>query len=195
MRTYCQSFPVSTYRKQEHADTFLSSACPGERTPRNCSGACPFPSYFSLQRHRRYGDRIRVSAGSGTLSCRGKRPPAEEINLLTGSTPFCCAAAERKRTTPAAPLCTFFCHVQIPDRDSPVVPSRPAGRHHGSMLINKKQEVCYDAILEAMEKRRSVRKYKPDMVPQDAISNVISAGLYAGKRHEQTGHHHHRRHQ
>ena len=113
MRTYCQSFPVSTYRKQEHADTFLSSACPGERTPRNCSGACPFPSYFSLQRHRRYGDRIRVSAGSGTLSCRGKRPPAEEINLLTGSTPFCCAAAERKRTTPgSSPL-----HVLLPRAD------------------------------------------------------------------------------
>ena len=36
-----------------------------------------------------------------------------------------------------------------------------------------------NAILEAMEKRRSVRKYKPDMVPQDAISSVISAGLYA----------------
>ena len=51
-----------------------------------------------------------------------------------------------------------------------------------------------NAILEAMEKRRSVRKYKPDMVPQDAISSVISAGLYAA-RHEQTGHHHHRRHQ
>ena len=36
-----------------------------------------------------------------------------------------------------------------------------------------------NAILEAMEKRRSVRKYKPDMVPQDVISSVISAGLYA----------------
>ena len=69
---------------------------------------------------------------------------AGEINLLTGSSPFCCAAAERKRTTPGSSLCTFFCHVQIPDRDSPVVPSRPAGRHHGSMLINKKQEVCYE---------------------------------------------------
>lgn len=36
-----------------------------------------------------------------------------------------------------------------------------------------------NAILEAMEKRRSIRKYKPDMVPQEAIDQVIRAGLFA----------------
>lgn len=110
-------------------------------------GTVPGPARF----HHTSACRGPPLRGQDTCVCRswifvmqGKRPPAEEINLLTGSSPFCCAAAERKRTTPGSSLCTFFCHVQIPDRDSPVVPSRPAGRHHGSMLINKKQEVCYE---------------------------------------------------
>ena len=34
-------------------------------------------------------------------------------------------------------------------------------------------------ILEAIRDRRSVRRYKPDMVPQAAIDEVIQAGLWA----------------
>lgn len=34
-------------------------------------------------------------------------------------------------------------------------------------------------ILEAMEKRRSVRKYKPDMPPHADIDRILTAGLYA----------------
>lgn len=34
-------------------------------------------------------------------------------------------------------------------------------------------------IIQAMIKRRSVRKYKPDMVPQETIDEIINAGLYA----------------
>ena len=34
-------------------------------------------------------------------------------------------------------------------------------------------------VLERMKERRSVRKYKPDMVPQEIIDQVIEAGLYA----------------
>lgn len=33
--------------------------------------------------------------------------------------------------------------------------------------------------LEAIETRRSVRKYKPDMVPQEIIDQIIKAGTYA----------------
>ena len=34
-------------------------------------------------------------------------------------------------------------------------------------------------IIEAMIKRRSVRNYKPDMLPQGVIDEIINAGLYA----------------
>lgn len=34
-------------------------------------------------------------------------------------------------------------------------------------------------VLERMKDRRSVRKYKPDMVPQEIIDQIIEAGLYA----------------
>lgn len=34
-------------------------------------------------------------------------------------------------------------------------------------------------ILKAMQERRSVRAYKPDMVPQEVIDQVIAAGTYA----------------
>lgn len=34
-------------------------------------------------------------------------------------------------------------------------------------------------ILEAIRDRRSVRRYKPEMVPQAAIDEVIRAGLWA----------------
>lgn len=34
-------------------------------------------------------------------------------------------------------------------------------------------------IIRALESRRSIRKYKPDMVPKEMIDQVIEAGLYA----------------
>jgi Nitroreductase len=34
-------------------------------------------------------------------------------------------------------------------------------------------------LLEQMKTRRSIRKYKPDMIPQEIIDQIIEAGLYA----------------
>lgn len=34
-------------------------------------------------------------------------------------------------------------------------------------------------LLEQMKKRRSIRKYKQDMIPQEIIDQIIEAGLYA----------------
>ena len=34
-------------------------------------------------------------------------------------------------------------------------------------------------VLEKIKTRRSVKKYKPDMIPQDIIDKVTEAGLYA----------------
>ena len=34
-------------------------------------------------------------------------------------------------------------------------------------------------VLKAMEERRSIRKYKSEMVPQDVLDKIIEAGLYA----------------
>lgn len=34
-------------------------------------------------------------------------------------------------------------------------------------------------VLDRIKDRRSVRKYKPDMVPQEIIDQIIEAGLYA----------------
>lgn len=34
-------------------------------------------------------------------------------------------------------------------------------------------------VLEAMATRRSIRRYKPDMVPTDLVNTVMEAGLYA----------------
>ena len=38
-------------------------------------------------------------------------------------------------------------------------------------------------MLKAIMARRSARKYKPDMVPQELIDQVIEAGLYAASGH------------
>lgn len=37
--------------------------------------------------------------------------------------------------------------------------------------------------LQALLERRSIRSYKPDMVPQELIDKVIEAGLYAASGH------------
>ncbi len=34
-------------------------------------------------------------------------------------------------------------------------------------------------VLDAIKSRRSIRKFKPDMVPQDIINQIVEAGLYA----------------
>ena len=36
-------------------------------------------------------------------------------------------------------------------------------------------------VLKAMEERRSIRKYKSEMVPQDVLDKIIEAGLYAAR--------------
>ena len=36
-----------------------------------------------------------------------------------------------------------------------------------------------DAVIEAMESRRSIRSYKPDMVPDDIIDRIVEAGTFA----------------
>lgn len=34
-------------------------------------------------------------------------------------------------------------------------------------------------VIKAIKERRSIKKYKPDMVPKEAIDQIIEAGLYA----------------
>lgn len=34
-------------------------------------------------------------------------------------------------------------------------------------------------VIKTIKERRSIRKYKPDMVPREAIDQIIEAGLYA----------------
>ena len=34
-------------------------------------------------------------------------------------------------------------------------------------------------VMNAMKERRSIRKYKPDMVPREIIDQILEAGLYA----------------
>ena len=36
-----------------------------------------------------------------------------------------------------------------------------------------------NAVLENMKSRRSVRKFKPDMVPQEILDQIMESGLYA----------------
>ena len=35
------------------------------------------------------------------------------------------------------------------------------------------------SVLQQMKSRKSIRKYKPDMVPQEILDQIIEAGLYA----------------
>ena len=44
-----------------------------------------------------------------------------------------------------------------------------------------------NTVLEAIKTRRSIRKYKPDMVEQDKIDQIIEAGLYAASGMNQQG--------
>lgn len=46
-----------------------------------------------------------------------------------------------------------------------------------------RREYKMNTIIEALKTRRSVRKYKPDMVPQEIIDQIIDAGLYAASGH------------
>ena len=39
--------------------------------------------------------------------------------------------------------------------------------------------VCMNDVIKAMIERRSIRSFKPDMLPQEIIDEVINAGLYA----------------
>ena len=48
-----------------------------------------------------------------------------------------------------------------------------------NMESNLKEEQRMSDVLKAMEERRSIRKYKADMVPQEIIDKIIEAGLYA----------------
>ena len=42
------------------------------------------------------------------------------------------------------------------------------------------QEVkTMNAVIEAIKTRRSVKSYKPDMVPEDVLERIIEAGTYA----------------
>ncbi|MDD3141495.1 MAG: nitroreductase family protein [Lachnospiraceae bacterium] len=34
-------------------------------------------------------------------------------------------------------------------------------------------------VLEKMKSRRSVRKYKPDPIPQEVIDQIMESGMYA----------------
>ena len=34
-------------------------------------------------------------------------------------------------------------------------------------------------VLESIKTRRSIRKYKPDMVPKEIIDQIVEAGTYA----------------
>jgi len=40
-----------------------------------------------------------------------------------------------------------------------------------------------DQVLEKMQTRRSIRKFKTDMVPQDILDQIIEAGLFAASGH------------
>ena len=55
------------------------------------------------------------------------------------------------------------------------------------MESNLKEEQRMSDVLKAMEERRSIRKYKADMVPQEIIDKIIEAGLYAAKKDWPTG--------
>ena len=46
-------------------------------------------------------------------------------------------------------------------------------------------------VLEQMKTRRSVKKYKPDMVPQEIIDKVTEAGLYAANGMWPSGYYYH----
>lgn len=43
-------------------------------------------------------------------------------------------------------------------------------------------------VLNKMKTRRSIRKYKPDMIPQEILDKIIEAGTYAanGKGYQNT---------
>ena len=41
------------------------------------------------------------------------------------------------------------------------------------------EDSIMNAVLENMKSRRSIRKFKPDMVPQEILDQIMEAGLYA----------------
>jgi nitroreductase len=44
-------------------------------------------------------------------------------------------------------------------------------------------------VLEEMKTRRSIRKFKPDVVPQDILDRIIEAGTFAASGRGCTEHH------
>ncbi len=45
-------------------------------------------------------------------------------------------------------------------------------------------------VLEEMKTRRSIRKFKPDIIPQDILDRMIKGRNLCGKRQRRTEHHH-----
>ena len=46
-------------------------------------------------------------------------------------------------------------------------------------------------VLEEMKTRRSIRKFKPDAIPQEILDQIIEAGTYAANGRRRTECHHH----
>lgn len=39
--------------------------------------------------------------------------------------------------------------------------------------------MCSTDILDSIKNRRSIRSYKPDMIPNDVIDEIVESGTYA----------------
>src|SRR5699024_141752 len=50
---------------------------------------------------------------------------------------------------------------------------------HEISHIKIRRQYSMSGLMEGLLKRRSVRAYKPDMVPQEAIDKILEAGTYA----------------
>ncbi len=49
--------------------------------------------------------------------------------------------------------------------------------------FKQERKMDMNEIIKAMKERRSIRKYKPDMVPKEVIDEIVEAGLYAASGH------------
>lgn len=62
-------------------------------------------------------------------------------------------------------------------------------RDYNISRIFQKEGDTMNEIIKSIETRRSVRSYKPDMIPQEIIDRICEAGTYAasgmGKQHRE----------
>ena len=104
-----------------------------------------------------------------------KKPEVKKVDTQAPKNEFKRASENVKPVNTEKPLQVKSTPAQKPEENMDKTSKRPVAGDNMEPAIKK----FLGDVLKAMEERRSIRKYKADMVPQEILDQIIEAGLYA----------------